>query len=312
MKGQQIKIVIIGGNGFIGSHFTAEAVDRGHQVVVCELSDTPPRYAHGRPYELIEGGIDALISCFDDLSDVDIVCHFASSTTPATSNVNPARDIEENLVRNILLLEKMRSVGKKRILYLSSGGAIYGTPQYTPIDEEHPQCPLSSYGIVKGAMERYLELYSVLYGFQSAIVRPSNPYGPGQNLNSHVGVISTFLDCVRRRVPLTMYGNGSIIRDFVYVSDLVSLMIDIVEQGVCGTFNCGHGEGVSLRQLANIVSEVTGSKLEIHHEPARSFDPMIVLLDIKRAKERVGWVPSVTLVEGIRKTWDALIETERR
>lgn len=303
-----MKIVAIGGNGFIGSHFTAEAVDRGHEVIVCAPSDAPPSYAHGRPYELITGGIDALIAHCELLSGIDIVCHFASSMIPATSNADPARDIEENLVRNIRLLEKMRAVGKRRILYLSSGGAIYGRPQYTPIDENHPQHPMSSYGIVKGAMERYLELYSVLYGFRPAIVRPSNPYGPGQNPSSRVGVISAFLDCAHRQAPLTMYGDGSIVRDFVYVSDLIRLMLDIVEKDICGTFNCGHGEGVSLERLAHVVSEVTGNRLEIRYEPARSFDPPIVMLDIKRAKEVVGWEPSVALTEGIRRTWDAHVE----
>jgi UDP-glucose 4-epimerase len=296
-----MKIIVVGGNGFIGSHFTAAAVDRGHQVVVCELRNTPPRYSHGRPYTLVSGGIDALIDSPELFSNCDMICHLA----------NPVRDIDDNLANNVRLLEAMRALGKTRILYLSSGGAIYGHPKYTPIDEDHPQHPLSSYGVVKGAMERYLELYATLYGFRPAVVRPSNPYGPGQDISGRIGVITAFLDCVYRGAPVTMYGDGSVVRDFIYISDLTRLMLDIIDGDVCGTFNCGHGEGTSLRQLANVVSSVTGIQLTIRHEPVRGFDPPVVLLDIRRAKEYVGWEPSVSLADGIWQTWQALIALER-
>jgi UDP-glucose 4-epimerase len=306
MKRQLMKIIVVGGNGFIGSHFVARAVDRGHEVIVSGRSERP-RFAHGRPYKMITGGLDRLIDNFAEYEDADVICQFASSTIPATSNADPVRDVEENLVQNLRLLDVMRGSRCRRLVYLSSGGAIYGTPREVPIGEDHPQNPISSYGVVKGAVEHYLRLYSANHDLRVSVVRPANPYGPGQDPSGQLGAVPVFLGAALTGRPITLFGDGSIVRDFVYIDDLTDLLTLITEEQAVGVFNCGGGGGgVSLIELTRIIGAVTGRSLSIRHEPERAFDPQAVVLDISRA-QRLGWRPSVSLEEGVERTWRAML-----
>ncbi|WP_332689556.1 NAD-dependent epimerase/dehydratase family protein, partial [Devosia sp.] len=174
-----MRIVVVGGNGFIGSHFVAAAVRAGHEITVSG-SNPQPRYPHGLPFRFLPGGLDALAEAGDVLAGADAICHFASNSIPSSSNADPLGDIEGNLRPTVRLLEALRRIGGKRIVYLSSGGAIYGRPQTTPMREDHPTNPMSSYGIVKLAVEKYLALYSDQDGHRTTVIRPANPYGPGQ------------------------------------------------------------------------------------------------------------------------------------
>lgn len=304
-----VKIVVVGGNGFIGSHFVTRAIASGHEVTVCSRTpDAVPRIAGVRG--VIGGGLERLIDEFDRYADADVICHFASSTIPATSNLNPAADIWENLFQTIRLLDVMRNSPCRRIVYLSSGGAVYGAPSYSPIDEEHPQHPISSYGIVKSAVERYLALYSAAGEIAAAVVRPANPYGPGQNPLGQIGAVPIFLGSAKSGTPIKLFGNGTTIRDFVYIDDLTDLLYRIVAGGVSGVFNCGGGEGgTSLSDLITIVESVTCRKLKIDRLPARPFDPPAIVLSNARA-HALGWKPSVSLREGVSRTWNALLGQE--
>ncbi|QTC91476.1 NAD-dependent epimerase/dehydratase family protein [Brevundimonas goettingensis] len=300
-----MKIVVAGGNGFIGGHFVARAIARGHEVTVCARSPRD-RLDAPRPHAVITGGLEQLVDEFDRYADADVICHFASSTVPATSNADPARDITDNLVQTVRLLDAMRDSGCKRIVYLSSGGAVYGVPKYSPIDEDHPQNPISSYGIVKSAVERYLALYSASGGLSAAVVRPANPYGPGQNPAGQIGAVPVFLGAAREGRPITLYGDGSTVRDFVYIDDLTDLLTRIVESDVTGVFNCGGGgEGTSLADLIATVEAVTGRPLAVTRLPARAFDPPLIVLDNARASG-LDWRPTVSLEEGVRRTWRAM------
>lgn len=294
-------IVVIGGNGFIGSHFVAAAIDRGHAITVVGR-DRQPRFSHGRNFDFRTGGLAALARDPRLLAKADLVCHFASSTIPATSNADPIADIEGNLVGTVALLEAMRLSGNRRILYLSSGGAVYGRPQAIPISESHPLNPVSAYGVTKVAIENYLRMYEQIYAFRPTIVRPANPYGPGQRTVGQLGAVTTFLDLALAGGTATVWGDGSTVRDFVYISDLVALLLDAAENETTGTFNCGAGTGTSLHDLMALVESATGNTLNRITKPQRSFDPPAIVLDIAHAEKTFGWRPCVALAEGIELT----------
>jgi len=298
MAERSLHLVVVGGNGFVGSHFVAAAVDVGHRITVVGRRPRPV-FEHGRPFDFLGGGIAALIAAPDLLDNADCVCHFATTTTPASSNADPAADIETNLVPVVRLLEAMRRWGNRRILYLSSGGAVYGRPQTLPIPEDHRLAPVSSYGVVKASIEQYLRLFETTEDFHATIIRLANPYGPGQASGGSLGAVNTFIDRAIRGQPVQIWGDGSTIRDFIYISDVIKLLLATLTSDAGGTFNCGAGTGTSLIELVGLVANTIGRSLAHQLHPPRRFDPPAVILDISRANRTFQWQPTVSLPEGI-------------
>lgn len=292
-------IIVIGGNGFIGRHFVQHLMANDHMVTIVSRKciEFSPEGCN-----TLCGGIEALCANADLLSRADAVCHLASSTIPSSSSDAPLVDVDENLRPMLILLNSMKQHGNKRILFLSSGGAVYGVPNQIPIPETHPTNPISPYGVVKLAIEKYLAFYARHHGFSPVVIRPANPYGPEQGKVGQLGVIWTFLSLMREGRPATLWGDGSAVRDFVYVEDLCSMMRLALEEGAGGIFNCGAGHGTSLNTLISTLKIETGLNLEVKRRPARVFDPPSVVLDIARAKRELGWRPQVSLQEGIRLT----------
>lgn len=294
--------LVIGGNGFIGSHLVEE-LRQYSQVRV--LSSGAPRadvdwsgidYRRGNYAET-----EIIDSCLDG---VDTVYHLVSTTVPSTSNIDPAADITGNLISTIGLLEQMRVRNVRRIVYFSSGGTVYGPPSRVPIDESHPTDPISSYGIVKLGIEKYLMMYSRLHGFSPLIIRPSNPYGPRQSGAGVQGVIAAFLNRWACKEPITVLGDGSVVRDYIYINDLVRLSATAGLGEVEGVFNAGSGHGSSINEIIELIAKTAGYSVPVQYTEARSFDVRKVVLDIDHAKAIFGWDPQVELAEGIRRTWE--------
>lgn len=300
-----MRILVVGGNGFIGSHFVETAASAGHELIVCGYRPTPV-YAHGQRFTFIPGGIQTLADNPSLLRRVDVVCHFASSAFPASSNADPLGDIKDNLASSVRLFEAMRAADVARVVYLSSGGAVYGRPTFVPITEEHPTDPISSYGVVKLAVEKYLHLYAHQHGFRPLIVRPANPYGPGQGKVGQLGAATTFLRLALTGQTAVVWGDGSVIRDFVYVSDLCELLLEGIQRGAIGIFNCGSGIGTSLSELIAIVEQTVGRKLAREHRAARPFDPPSTVLSIDKSRRELGWEPKVALIDGLRETLSSM------
>jgi len=292
-------LVVVGGAGFIGRHFVSAALHRAHTVTVVGRSATPPV---GLQVDYRSGGLAGLAVDADLLARADLICHFATAATPAASNRDPLADIDGNLRQTVLLLEAMRATGNRRVLFLSSGGAVYGTPQYLPIDERHPLNPISSYGVVKVAIENYLRMYEANYDFHATIIRPSNPYGPGQDSSKQIGAVNTFLRAALNGDEVAIWGDGTVVRDYVYVADLISLMMAAAERHVTGTFNCASGVGTSLLELVDAIQRISGRALSIRFMPARAFDPQRVVLDLSATRRAFDWLPETTIDQGMSFT----------
>ena len=294
-----MNILVLGGNGFIGSHVVDSLLERGHKV--CVFDRSPEHYrAPLSQVEYRQGHFDDTFQLAEALHGVDAVCHLISTTVPSTSNLDVVKDVQSNLVNTLHLLEQMRKKNVHRILYLSSGGAVYGNADSTPVKEGDPLNPISSYGVVKVAIEKYLFMYQQLYGLQPIVLRPSNPYGPRQGHVGVQGLIGTLLAKALAGEMLEVWGDGSVVRDYIYVADLAELCVKSLEGDACGVFNAGSGIGHSINDIVSILQEVINKPLQVKYSEGRDCDVKKIILDITRAMHQFDWQPSVSLHDGIR------------
>ncbi len=300
-----MKVLVLGGNGFIGSNLVDQLVAAGHRVRVYDRS--PPKLSeHHLKLEYQCGNFNDITSISQALHDIDIVFHLISSSIPSSSNLSPANDVRDNLVNTIGLLECMKKIGMSRIVYISSGGTIYGESREDLINEDHSLNPNCSYGIVKLAVEKYLMMYGRLYGFKPVILRVSNPYGPWQSKVGLHGLIGTLLSKVIVKDPVEIWGDGEIVRDYLYISDVVDACMKAMDSGLTGVFNIGSGVGYSINEVIKKVEEVTQSKLEVKYSKHRDLDVKKVVLDISKANKELDWTPAIDIKEGLKKHYDWL------
>lgn len=297
-----MRVLVFGGNGFIGSHLVEALVAEGARVRVLTRSGCKhSQPLHGVDYRYADFADS--VSVAESLVDIDIVVHLISTTVPATANLDPLADIHGNLLPTVRMLQQMRDLGISRLVFLSSGGTVYGDAKSVPIPEDHERNPLSSYGIVKVAIENYIAMFSAQHGLKSLVLRVSNPYGPRQGHLGIQGVIPTFFQRIIASDEIHLYGDGSTVRDYIYISDLVSFIIQSIKKDLAGVYNVGSGQGVSLRDVLSLIEEVSGLSANVKHLPPRGFDVKKVVLDISKACEALDWAPTVTLREGCERYW---------
>lgn len=297
-----MKVLVLGGSGFIGSALVGGLLSQGHQVKVFDRNVEAVRQQFPDINDVVQADFVDVMSLTEAMSGVDIIFHLISTSVPATSNKNPVHDIESNLVNTVKLLELMRNADVKRIVYLSSGGTVYGTPKSLPITENHPTNPTCSYGIVKLAIEKYLLMYSELYQLDATILRPSNPYGPGQTHKGVQGFIGTCIDKINAGQPIIVWGDGSVVRDYVYIDDVVSACLAVMKGQQIGPFNISSGAGYSLNQIINMIENYKGEQIKVVYQSKRSFDIPEVILDNQLAKKSLGWVPQTQIEQGLSLT----------
>lgn len=297
-----MKVLVLGGNGFIGSHVVDRLLAGGDSVRVFDRY--PERFREPRR------DVDYRLSDFDDISalaeaieGVDVVYHLISTTVPSTSNKNPVYDIETNLVGSLRLLELLRDSSVSRLVYLSSGGTVYGVPESLPVNELHPLRPVCSYGVIKVAIESYLQMFHHLYGLDYVCLRASNPYGERQGHAGVQGVVGTFLSQVLANEPINVWGDGSVVKDFFYVGDLADLCVLAGRSNKVGVVNAGSGTGTSIKDIVCVLEEVVERDVSVRYLDGREYDIPKIVLDIERARQWYGWNPQVSLVEGIRRSW---------
>jgi len=301
-----MKVVILGGGGFLGSHLAETLLANGQDVRVFDQpSARYLEYSSQRGANIVTGDFLDPSAIGDAISKCDVVYHLVSTTVPQTSNENPRYDVESNLIGTLQLLEQMRSANVKKIIFASSGGTVYGIPQEIPIKESHPTDPISSYGIVKLAIEKYLHLYWTLYGMDYCILRISNAYGARQPITPTQGAIAAFLGKAAAKEEIVIWGDGTVLRDYIYGSDIANAFLQAsLYQGEWKVFNIGSGHGHSLNDIVGAIENITQVPLQIKYLPGRRFDVPVNVLDITRAKSHLHWEPKVRLEEGVLSAFE--------
>ncbi len=297
-----MKILVIGGCGFIGSHLVDRLLEHGHSVRVFDRQ--PERFR--KPLKGVEyqfGNFGDRMAIIDALSGVDAVAHLVSTTFPGTADLDPIIDVQDNLVGTLALLDAMIGLEIYRLLFLSSGGTVYGPPEVVPIPETHPLRPINSYGIVKCAIEHYLGMYQRKHGLNSIAIRASNPYGSRQSHTGVQGVISTFLSRLKMEEPVEIWGDGSVVRDYLHVSDLAEVCALAIVSDKTGAYNAGSGVGMSINDILTIVQKVAGKTISPNYKPSRSIDVERSVLDVSRTRDAFNWECKVSLEQGISEAF---------
>lgn len=298
-------VVVFGGGGFLGSAIVDRLLVEGHTVRVMERPRVKPHreFLASEKLEWMEGDFGHIPDIRRALHDVDAVAHLVCTTRPKSSNDEPIFDVQTNVISTLQLLEEMQNIGVKKILFASSGGTVYGQPIYTPISEDHPTNPTTSYGITKLTIEKYLLLEKNLYNLQPAILRVANPYGERQRVEYAQGVVAAFLKRAISGEPIEIWGDGTVVRDYLHISDVAKAFASALQyQGELSIFNIGSGMGTSLNELVQILTEQLGIKLDITYKPARDFDVRSNVLCCQRAKEELKWEPQISMAEGLKRT----------
>jgi len=295
--------LILGGNGFIGSHLVDKLLAEGHNVRVFDKYEEHYRKPlPGVDYRFGDFGNRGLLA--DALEGVDTVFHLISTTLPKTSNDDPAFDVQSNVVETLFLLEQCVARKIKKIIFVSSGGTVYGRSARLPIAEDSPTNPECSYGITKLTIEKYLALFNNIHGLDYLVVRPSNPFGERQNPESIQGVIPVFLGKALKGEAIEIWGDGEVVRDYIYIGDLVDGMYRAAATETSSrSFNLGSGTGTSLNEIVEIIRRVTSREVKVEYKAKRKFDVPKTYLDISRAREELHWSPVTPFEIGIRRTW---------
>jgi UDP-glucose 4-epimerase len=300
-----LNTVVVGGGGFLGAALAQKLVSDGHNVKT--FGRRPANPSAGIPHTTATLAEADLLAAA--LEGADCVYHFAWSSVPATSARDPGWDLRENVVTGLALLDACRDAGVQTVIFASSGGTVYGSGSRAPIREDAELSPVSAHGIAKLTFERYVSLYAAGGAFDYRILRISNAYGPGQRSDRPQGLISVGFSRMRRAEPITVWGDGTVVRDYVHVDDVVS-----AAAAASGTlppraprvFNVGSGQGHSVSEVLAVMAEVAGVHPEVLYLPARAFDLPHVVLDPSLAERTLGWTPQVDLERGLRETWRQL------
>ncbi len=300
-----MKILVLGGQGFIGQNLCQRLLSEGHDIRVLEYNVNPERCLEGILYK--QGNFMKIDTYKDMLKDIDVVYHLVSTTNANNSNREIKRDIEENVIGTVNLLDACVEAGVKKVVFTSSGGTIYGIPNEVPIKENHPNNPLCSYGITKLAIEKYLNLYHHLYGLDYVSLRLSNPYGPFHQSMTQ-GLINVILQKAIKGEPIEVWGDGKVERDYIYIDDAIDVLDMVKDKTVEEkVFNVGSGQSHSICDIINAVESAIGEKIPVIYKEARAQDVPVNVLDIKRIKSYFGWKPKVSLSRGIHLTYRDLI-----
>jgi UDP-glucose 4-epimerase len=297
--------LILGGSGFIGRHVAARLVRRGETVIIGDRTPIPPPSSPFPPNQLSFVQLDLTGADWDALvASCDVVHHYAWSTIPQTANENPIADLETNVRSTLALLAALGRRGGKRLIFISSGGTVYGKPKQVPVPEDHPLNPITAYGVSKLAVEKYLGFYRESYGLDCRIARVSNPFGAGQDPRRNLGAVTSFLGQALNGEKLMVWGDGEIIRDYIHISDATNGLIAVATASLdhfteIPVFNIGSGKGISLNQIIGAIESKLGQSLDVEYVARRAFDVSVNVLDVTRAEEILGWRTRLSFEEGL-------------
>ncbi len=298
-----MKILITGGAGFIGSNIADAYLAAGHEVFVVDdlssgfIENLSPKA------KFFEMDIrDPKIEKIFEENKFDVVNHLAAQMDVRRSVADPVFDATVNVVGTLNLLENSLKHGVKKVIFSSTGGAIYGEQDYFPADEKHPTRPLSPYGIAKLAVEKYLFYYNAVHGLNYVVLRYANVYGPRQNPHGEAGVVAIFTSKLLKGEEPVINGEGKQTRDYTFVGDVVRANVKALDYDKSDIFNVGTGKETDVNVLFRMLRDAVGSSAEEKHGPAKAGEQMRSVIDYSKAKEVLGWEPAVGLEEGIDMT----------
>lgn len=301
-----MRVLVTGGAGFIGSHVVDACLAAGHEVAILDDLSTGKKAnlnPHAVFYQVDIRQPRKLSNVFDSFMP-EAICHLAAKANVRESMVKPALYAEVNIIGSLNLLEQARRHGCQKVVYASTAGAVYGEPEYLPVDENHPINPLDPYGASKHHVEHYLYQYRRNYELDYTVLRFPNVYGPRQDPYGEAGVVAIFaLAMLQGRQPV-IYGSGEQERDFVYVTDIARANVLALTNGSGDVFNLGSGVGVPINTIFHALKDITGATCPEKHGPAKPGEVYKICIDATKAQTVLGWNCTVPLREGLEKTVD--------
>ncbi|MBW1679757.1 MAG: NAD-dependent epimerase/dehydratase family protein [Deltaproteobacteria bacterium] len=308
-----MKIMLTGGAGFIGSHIADLLIEEGHQIIIIDNLSTGKESNINPSASFYQ--LDVLDESLEDIfvrEKPEIVNHHAAQINVRESVANPIQDLEINIRGSVRLFELSRKYGVKKVVFASSGGAIYGEQSHFPADEDHPLKPLSPYGVSKLAGENYLYYYEQNFGLPSVSLRYANVCGPRQDPFGEAGVVAIFAQKMLTGQQLIINGSGEQTRDYVCVEDVARINLMVLKDKVTGQFNVGTGKETTVNYLFQKIKSLTHSGVrEVHGEPKKG-EQLRSVLSAEKAKRVLGWEPLIGLDEGLEKTVNFFKSTSRK
>lgn len=300
-----MRILVTGGAGFIGSNIVDACLQQGHDVtVVDDLSSGKKENLNlNARFFKIDICEEAIGNIFNE-GKFDVVSHHAAQIDVRKSVADPVFDARVNILGSLNLLQNCIKYGVKKIIFASTGGAIYGEQEEFPAAESHPTNPLSPYGAAKLSVEHYLFFYEQVYGLKHTILRYANVYGPRQDPHGEAGVVAIFAQKLLAGGQPLINGDGMQTRDFVYVGDVVKANMLALSCNGGGVFNIGTGREAAVKELFKRLVDIVGVKVEEKHGPSKSGEQKRSVIDFKKANKILGWSPQVSLEHGLKNTVD--------
>lgn len=296
-------IGIFGANGFIGRHLTTRLVAEDRSVVTVARSYEQPPGA-GERLRVVTADLRDQDAIARSLDGVGTVVQLMGSSTPAQGNARTVEDIENNVIPHVQFLNQCVEAGVQRFVFLSSGGSVYGPVGSSPVPESAVTNPISSHGVTKLMVEKFIGLHAQLDGLDHVILRVANPFGPGQVVRHGQGLIPALLGRFRAGLPVTIVGDGSAERDYIYIDDVVEAIVAAID--LTGrpreTVNVGTGISRSVIAIVRAIESAANLRFDVEWSPARPSDVPSIALDVTRARTVLGWEPRVDFTDGLRRT----------
>jgi UDP-glucose 4-epimerase len=298
-----MKILVTGGAGFIGSHVSDAFLAQGHEVHILDdmsggKTENVPDGATLHQHDIRSSEAAALI----ERERFDVLCHHAAQMDVRRSVADPGFDADVNVRGFLNLMEAGRKGSLKKVIFASTGGAIYGEPDYAPQDEQHPLRPLSPYGITKLCTEKYLFYYEQQYDIQWVALRYANVYGPRQNPHGEAGVVAIFTERMLDGKQPVIFGDGEQTRDYVFVGDVVQANVKALGYDGSGIFNVGTARETSVNELFGMIRDRIDDRFDEEHAEGKPGEQRRSILSYEFSQKELGWAPQVSIEDGLTET----------